>query len=248
MVTITEVAGVAHRTYGVGAEDGIHGRDMDQNLREQVLQHVRAEIVSGQTPPGTMYSVPTLAEDLGVSTTPVREALLELARNGLIEPVRNRGFRVVEPTLEELHDLFDIRELLEVHAAEVLARRPQKTLDGLHRLADDVRDAVKADDVRRYLETDRRFHHAFIAAAGNALLTEMAMAARDKMRLYGISSRAGLERQAASVTEHYKLMGLATAGDAKSIKVLLKEHIRTWEPIFAEAIQKSGRQPLRARA
>src|ERR1700689_3985670 len=163
---------------------------MDQNLREQVLQHVCAEIISGQRTPGTMYSVPTLAEDLGVSTTPVREALLELARNGLIEPIRNRGFRVLEPTLEELSELFEVRELLEVRAAELLARRAPKKLGRLGRLADGVRDADEADGVHGYLEADRRFHHAFIAAAGNALLTEMAMAARDKMRLYGISSRA----------------------------------------------------------
>ena len=221
---------------------------MDKNLREQVVRHVRAEIISGQSAPGTMYSVPTLAEDLGVSTTPVREALLELARTGLIEPIRNRGFKVLEPTLEELRELFEVRELLEVRAAELLALRAPDNLDSLVRLADDVRDAVKADDVNGYLETDRRFHHAFIAAASNALLTEMAMTARDKMRLYGISSRAGLERQAASVAEHYKLIELAMTGNVKSIKALLKEHIRTWEPIFVEAIQKSGRKPLRARA
>lgn len=221
---------------------------MDQNLREQVVQHVRAEIISGQSAPGTMYSVPGLAEDLGVSTTPVREALLELARNGLIGPVRNRGFKVLEPTLEELEELFEVRELLEVRAAELLALRTPSKLDDLVRLADDVRDAVKADDVTGYLETDRRFHHAFVAAAGNALLTEMAMAARDKMRLYGIASRAGRERQAASVTEHYKLIELAMAGNAKSIKALLKGHIRTWQPIFAEVIQKSGRKPLQSRS
>jgi DNA-binding GntR family transcriptional regulator len=215
-------------------------RPMEQNLRERVVQHVRTEIISGKSWPGTMYSVPALAEDLGVSTTPVREALLELARNGLIEPVRNRGFRVLSPTLEELRELFEIRELLEVRAAELLARRTSKTLDSLRPLADDIRDAVKADDVQGYLEADRSFHHGFIAAAGNALLTEMAMAARDKMRLYGISSRAGLERQAASVPEHYKLIDLAMAGDVRALKALLKEHIRTWEPICADAILKSG--------
>jgi DNA-binding GntR family transcriptional regulator len=221
---------------------------MDQNLREQVVQHVRAEIISGQSAPGTMYSVPGLAEDLGVSTTPVREALLELARNGLIEPVRNRGFKVLEPTLEELEELFEVRELLEVRAAELLALRTPGKLDDLVKLADGVRDAVEADDVTGYLETDRRFHHAFIAAAGNALLTEMAMTAGDKMRLYGISSRGGRDRQAASVAEHYKLIELAMAGNVKLIKVLLKGHIRTWQPIFAEAIQKSGRKPLQSRS
>jgi DNA-binding GntR family transcriptional regulator len=223
---------------------------MEQNLREQVLQQVRSEIISGQAGPGKMYSVPTLASDLGVSTTPVREALLELARNGLIEPMRNRGFKVVEPTVEELRDLFDLRELLEVRAAEILAgtAKSKRKLGGLAALADGVRDAVAADDVPGYLAADRSFHRAFIAAAGNALLTEMAMGLRDKMRLYGISSRAGLERQAASVGEHYRLIELAQSGDAPGIKALLKQHIRTWEPIFIDALVKRAREPFSARS
>ena len=102
------------------------GVGMDQNFREQVLQQVRAEIISGQSMPGSMYSVPTLAASLGVSSTPVREALLELARSGLIEPMRNRGFKVVEPTLTELRNLFDLREVLELHAAAIVVRKPKK--------------------------------------------------------------------------------------------------------------------------
>ena len=120
---------------------------MDQNLREQVLQQVRAEIISGQSLPGTMYSVPTLSASLGVSTTPVREALLELARSGLIEPMRNRGFKVVEPTLTELRNLFDMREVLELHAARIVALKPVRALDGLYRFADDIKRAVNEEDI-----------------------------------------------------------------------------------------------------
>ncbi|WP_428492908.1 GntR family transcriptional regulator [Rhodopila sp.] len=216
-------------------------------MREKVLQLVRAEIISGQSLPGAMYSVPTLAADLGVSTTPVREALLELARNGLVDPMRNRGFKVTATTLEDLRNLFDVRELVEVRAAEILANRHEKSLDGLRSLADDIRYAVAADDISEYLAADRNFHYAFIDAAGNALLTEMAMSLRDKMRLYGIASRAGRERQADSVREHFRLIELAAAGDAKSIKPLVRKHIRTWEPIFIEAVENSGRQPLQSR-
>ncbi len=67
--------------------------DTVTSLRDMVLRRVRADIVAGHSAPGTMYSVPTLAEELGVSTTPVREALLELSHQGLITPVRNRGFQ-----------------------------------------------------------------------------------------------------------------------------------------------------------
>lgn len=227
---------------------GLWRTDMEQNLREQVLETVRSEIISGEAGPGKMYSVPTLASDLGVSTTPVREALLELARNGLIEPMRNRGFRVVEPTVEELRNLFDMRELLEIHAAAMLAGKPSTKLEELVVLADEVKSAVDADDVPSYLAADRRFHNAFIAAAGNPLLTEMAMALRDKMRLYGIGSRAGIERQAASVSEHYRLIELAEAGNVLSLTELLKQHIRTWEPIFVDALLKGSRDSLGKRS
>lgn len=220
---------------------------MDQNLREQVLQRVRAEIIAGQSLPGTMYSVPSLAASLGVSTTPVREALLELSRIGLLEPMRNRGFKVMEPTLTDLRNLFDMRDVLEIHAAVIVARKPQKDLSSLRGLADEIARAVRTEDIQLYLEADRSFHRNLTAAAGNDLLTETIMGLRDKMRLYGINSRAGLERQHASVLEHYRIIELASAGEAEALAALLRSHIRSWEPIFVEALQKSkerSREPI----
>ena len=218
----------------------------DQNLREQVLQQVRAEIISGQSMPGSMYSVPTLAASLGVSTTPVREALLELTRSGLIEPIRNRGFKVVEPTLNELRNVFDLREVLELHAAAIVARKPEKDLRGLVALADDIAHAVKTEDIMLYLEADRSFHRLLTAAADNERLTEMVMGLRDQMRLYGIKSRAGLERQNESTAEHYEIIKLATTGDVEGLTNLLRRHIRAWEPIFVDALSRTlnPREPI----
>jgi DNA-binding GntR family transcriptional regulator len=222
---------------------------MAQNLREQVLQQVRAEIISGQSMPGSMYSVPTLAASLGVSTTPAREALLELTRSGLIEPMRNRGFRVVEPTLTELRNLFDLREVLELHAAAIVARKPRKNLKGLSRLADDIARAVRTEDIRLYLESDRSFHRLLTAAADNARLTEMVMGLRDQMRLYGIKSRAGLARQNESTAEHYQIIELVMAGEEEALTDLLRRHIRAWEPIFIEALSRvaNPREPIIAK-
>ena len=222
---------------------------MEQNLREQVLQQVRAEIISGQSMPGSMYSVPTLAASLGVSTTPVREALLELTRSGLIEPMRNRGFRVVEPTLTELRNLFDLREILELHAASIVARKSRKNLKGLSRFADDIARAVRTDDINLYLEADRSFHRLLTAEADNARLTEMVMGLRDQMRLYGIKSRAGLARQNESIAEHYEIIELAMAGEEEALTNLLRRHIRTWEPIFVEALSRvaNPREPIIAK-
>src|ERR1700733_6969931 len=90
-------------------------------LREAVLQQVRSEIVSGRASPGTLYTVPGLAAQMGVSTTPVREALLELSRAGLVSALRNRGFLVEGATLQDLENLFALRVMIERLALETVA-------------------------------------------------------------------------------------------------------------------------------
>ena len=145
------------------------------SLRDRVLERVRSDIVSGRSGPGTMYSVPSLANELGVSTTPVREALLELSNRGMIVPLRNRGFKVQASSLEDLENLFEMRELLERFAVISVAKRRLKDQEELKKLADAVAVAVKARDVGSYLETDRAFHEAFVARADNPRLTKMIM-------------------------------------------------------------------------
>ena len=133
-----------------------------------------------------MYSVPSLATELGISTTPVREALLELSNRGMIVPMRNRGFKVQASSLEDLENLFEMRELLERFAVVNVARKRLKDTDGLKKLADAVAVAVKARNVGAYLEADRAFHEALVSRAGNPRLTKMIMDLRDDMRLFGI--------------------------------------------------------------
>lgn len=213
--------------------------DSELSLRQKVVQRVRSEIISGQSLPGTMYSVPTLALSLGVSTTPVREALLELSRTGLIEPIRNRGFRVVEPTMKELQDIFDMRDVLEIHAAVLLTRQPKLDLSAIRMYAEAIAQAVEAEDIQAYLEADRAFHRAFIEAADNPLLTDTILRLRDRMRLYGMMSRIGRARQIESVPEHLRLIELAEARDTDRLTVLLRRHIMSWKPIFMDALSRS---------
>ena len=214
------------------------GRDADEftSLRDKVVQRVRSDIVSGRNAPGTMYSVPTLAQELGISTTPVREALLELSRSGLVTPRRNRGFQVEAASLDDLNNLFAVRTLLERFAVVALAERRLTDTTELRARADAVAAAVKAKDVLLYVETDRAFHLALVGRANNPLLTRLIMELRDGMRLYGIDSTAGRQRQLASVKEHHQLIELAAAGNTKEIAALIARHINDWKPVFTAAL------------
>jgi len=219
------------------------------SLRDRVLRRVRSEIVSGHSIPGTMYSVPALAASLGVSTTPVREALLELSRTGLITPMRNRGFRVEPTSLADLNNIFALRDLLERYAMVAIAERRITDTGPLRALADEVAAAVRKKDVEGYVETDRAFHQALVARAENPLLTRMIMDLRDEMRLYGIDSPAGRQRQITSVKEHYQLIELAEAGETEAIADLISRHILDWQPIFTAALaEATGRRRVQGLA
>jgi DNA-binding GntR family transcriptional regulator len=89
------------------------------------------------------------------------------------------------------------------------------------------------------------YHEAFVSRAGNTRLTRMIMDLRDSMRLYGIDSATGEERQRASVDEHCQLINLAAKGEAKAIAVLISRHILDWQPIFGRALlSQASRAPF----
>ena len=206
------------------------------NLREQTLRRLRSDIITGRIAPGAMLSVPAVSAEIGVSTTPVREALLTLERDGLVAPLRNRGFRVEPMSVAALENLFSLRELLEVHAVVAITRKGLQDTAELVALADAVGEAVGREDVTAYLVTDRAFHTALVARAGNPLLTKLVLQLRDGMRLYGIDSAEGRQRQRDSVGEHYRLVELAQRGEVDAAAALMSHHILTWKPLFSAAL------------
>ncbi|MFF9912487.1 GntR family transcriptional regulator [Streptomyces sp. NPDC013457] len=123
-----------------------------ERLRDQVAHALRAALISGELKPGAVYSAPGLAEDFGVSATPVREAMLDLAREGLVEPVRNKGFRVTEVDERDLDQYTDIRLLIEVPTVG----RVTLTLSGNARLVETVGELRKRSRLYGLTALDER--------------------------------------------------------------------------------------------
>jgi DNA-binding GntR family transcriptional regulator len=216
------------------------------SLGEQVRRKLQLDIISGEIPPGTILSGPALAQHLGISSSPIREALLQLAADGLLEVRRNRGFVVVTPTVEDLRNTFEVRVRLETMGLEKLVQRGLDDPAPLTAIADEIAAAVKKGDVPAYMAADRTFHEQLLAAAGNPVLARTALKLRDTMRLYGIRSENGSARQAASVEEHYAMIALAhNGGSAEEAKALMTRHILEWEPLFVEALARVHKQKRR---
>lgn len=205
-----------------------------QSLREQVAHALRAALITGEMRPGMVYSAPVLAAQFGVSATPVREAMLDLAKEGLVEAVRNKGFRVTELSDRDLDELTEIRRLIEVPTVAQLAdagRAP--SFETLRPLAQAIVDAAERGDLLAYVDADIRFHLDLLALAGNSRLVEVVRDLRNRARLYGLSS---LHRRGAltdSAREHLTLLALLSEGDASGAERLMRDHIRHVRGIWA---------------
>ncbi|MFC7981150.1 GntR family transcriptional regulator [Streptomyces sp. NPDC057336] len=215
------------------------------HLRDQVADAVRAALIAGELRPGVVYSAPTLAAELGVSATPVREAMLDLAREGLVEAVRNKGFRITEMTDRDLDEFTDIRTLIEVPTVGRVARTvPAERLEELRPLARQIVTSAQEHDVLKYLEADHRFHLELLSLAGNQHLVEVVADLRKRSRLYGLGDLNESGRLVASAREHIELLDLIVAGLAQEAEDCMRRHLSHIRTLWADGTD--GEQTLRA--
>jgi DNA-binding GntR family transcriptional regulator len=196
------------------------------SLREQVTEALRAALVSGDLRAGVVYSAPGLAERFGVSATPVREAMLDLATAGLVEAVPNKGFRVTELTGRDLDEYTAIRALLEPPTvAAVAASVPRERIEALRPLAEQIVAAAVRRDVLAYVEADNTFHLELLALGGNGHLVEVIRDLRYRSRLYGVPALAAKDELEPSARQHIELLDAVSRGDAVGAAELTRSHL-----------------------
>ena len=195
-------------------------------LREQVLAHLREEILSSRLEPGAELNEVALATALGVSRGPIREALGRLAAEGLVTITPRRGAIVTKLTKQEFMDAYQVREALESLAIRLaVPRLADEDRAELHRMSSEMRRLAQADDSNAFFEINRRFHETLVAASGNLRLQAMHEQLLGQMgRLLRKSAelRGGLGE---SATAHEAILEAVDAGDAERAAQLMAEHI-----------------------
>ena len=186
-----------------------------QTLAAHTRRAVLAAIADGRLEPGGRYSVAQLAEQLGISRTPVREALLVLEREGRVRFERNKGVRVLETTAADVAEVFELRLLLEVPAAAKAC------------------GVVELEALRTAIDDGERFHALILASGGNRRLVATVQGLRDAVRGRGAST-VGRSRSLEEIqAEHGAILDALIAGDGDRAGAAMRYHLRRTGDLLA---------------
>jgi DNA-binding GntR family transcriptional regulator len=193
---------------------------------DQVYEAIRERITSGSLPRGARVHQEDLAEELGVSRTPVREALRRLAAEGLVEMRTNRGARVADVDQAGMRVSYEARTVIEPGAARLAAgQRLEEPLARMRAAVAAQRRSLR--NVQRSFEANREFHLALAAASGNEFLSQFAerlWVARIGETIYERQVETQ-ERMLLDVREHEQILEAIEAGDARRAESLTRRHL-----------------------
>ncbi|QGK70549.1 FCD domain-containing protein [Allosaccharopolyspora coralli] len=195
----------------------------------RAYEGLRKHILTGVHPAGARLREEQLAETLGLSRTPVREALRRLEADGLVQMTPHRGAQVTTWSTEDFDEIFELRTLLEGHAALKAATRGDVDVSGLRSLCEAMEQRLDALDDRAYEDITRlnlEFHRSLHRAAGERLLPDLVSRVIEVplvRRTFDQYSAAELQR---SFTQHRELVEALNAGDGQWAQAVMHAHIR----------------------
>lgn len=198
------------------------------SLVELSVRRLRREILSGAFPPGERLIEEQLTSRFGISRAPLREALRELAQQGLVEHSPRRGVRVADLSARDVDELFGLRDVLERYAMEVALPLPgSQSIEGLTAAWKEMAAAAAEADAFRENEAHRQFHIEVVALAGQRHLLMAFEPVILKLQLYmaaNLRREAEHRAHAEGVERHRKLLDAIAAGDLPAVLDALASH------------------------
>ncbi|MGW4031902.1 GntR family transcriptional regulator [Streptomyces sp. NPDC004838] len=193
---------------------------------ERVYTHVKQAVLDRRYEGGTLLTEGELAEAVGVSRTPVREALLKLEVEGLIKLYPKKGALVLAVSAQEIQDVVETRLLVEEHAARKAVPASPRLIARLEELLEQQKRQGEAGDLAAVAVTDRAFHAEIVRSGGNEILSRLYDQLRDRQLRMGVAVMyAHPDRVAKNVVEHSEILEALRAGDPDAAAALVHRHV-----------------------
>ncbi len=207
-------------------------------LKNQAYELIKTAIINNRIKPDTIYSQGFLSENLGISRTPVREALLQLQGEGLIHIFRGRGIQVITTTQKDLQDLLEMSEAIECKICQMTAERiDDSTLSLLEDIYKSQEEDANDKKITEFMQKDREFHYALAKTTGNKKFAESVEIIHEQLLRSGIFLIYQPECLPVIIKEHRKILDALHAHSASAAIEAMFQHI---QGIFARAMESSS--------
>ncbi|MHB9752816.1 GntR family transcriptional regulator [Streptomyces sp. BYX5S] len=193
---------------------------------ERVYDHVKRGVLERSYEGGTLLTEGELAEAVGVSRTPVREALLKLEVEGLLKLYPKKGALVLPVSAQEIEDVVETRLLVEEHAVRKAFPARPRLVARLEELLEEQRAQAAAGQFTEAATTDRCFHAEIVRSGGNEILSRLYDQLRDRQLRMGVAvMRSHPDRIAKTLAEHAEILDALRAGDEEAAVAVVRRHV-----------------------
>ena len=211
-------------------------------LYQEVAERLRQRIFAHELTPGTWIDEQKLAEQYGISRTPLREALKVLASEGLVDLKPRRGCYVTEISRQDLDDLFPLIALLEGRcAADAVSRAKPIEIRELKKIHETLENAARDDRINAFFEANQAFHKRIQELANNRWLLSVIQDLRKVLKLSRLHSLSLEGRLQQSLDEHRGIMAAFEAGDAAKAEQLMHDHLLSGREALVKMDIKNGK-------
>lgn len=208
-------------------------------LRDVVFNTLRQAILKGELEPGERLMEIQLADRLGVSRTPIREAIRKLELEGLVLMIPRKGAEVAKISEKNLRDVLEVRRSLEELAIELACQRmAEEDLEELEKAQESFRLAVEAGDSMTIAETDEHYHDIIYNGTGNARLVQILNNLREQMYRYRLEYIKDAEKRQILLIEHSRILKSIKARHVAEAKIAIREHIDNQEITVSKNIKE----------
>lgn len=215
--------------------------DTYKPLREVVFDALREAIIDGILRPGERLMESQLAGELGVSRTPVREAIRKLELEGFVVMIPRKGAYVAGISLKDIADVFEVRAALEALATVLAAERiTEEELEELERILVRKAEIIEQQEIALFIELDKKFHDTLYRSSRNQRLIQILTNLQDEVHRFRSVSLAYPGRMPVALDEHRKVVEALAERDIALAEALAWEHIENAENSLMEAVRKKG--------
>ncbi len=225
---------------GKPIDDAIKFPQKATPLRIQIYEYLRDSIVRGILKTGEMYSEQQISSIFGTSKTPVREALLQLNNEGLLEYYQNRGIKIKDITDKDVREIFEMRCVLESFVVESLAKKgAESTIKQAEELLEIQKKLIFKDDKIGWISTNVSFHMLLVNAFGNGRIANAVERFSDDIQRMGLELISNSQRMQEVFLEHEKIVNALKKRNSREAREAIYNHLKKTESLLLAARGKN---------